>query len=129
MPVNSPQIMLVEDNPQFLYLMQRYAQSAGCRLMHVADCAHLLAAAAAEQPDLILLDLGVAGVDGESRGVLAGLKQDPATHRIPVYLCSASELAARGLEEYADGLLLKPVMYDDFEAALASAAIHAVHSD
>ena len=55
---------------------------------------------------------------------LQALKADPVTSTIPVFICSASEVATRGWEEYADGCLLKPVMYEDFMAALAATTSH-----
>lgn len=119
MPVDSPRILLVEDNPQFLYLMQRYAASAGCRLVHIPAVDQLLPLVRTERPDLILLDLAFSGAGPAA--ALAAIKTDPETARVPIYLCSASELMVDGWEEYADGLLLKPVMYEDFKDALTAA--------
>jgi len=58
---------------------------------------------------LILLDIPRLE---DSWQVLQALKADPITRKIPVFVCSASEVATRGWEEYADGCLLKPVMYE-----------------
>ncbi len=111
-----PKIMLVEDDPQFVYLMQRYAASSGCQLIHADPPDSTLQSARQEHPDLILLDM-VLGAS-ESRAVLAALRADNATRGIPLYLCSANEAVLHQWQHQADGCLLKPVMYEDFLAVL-----------
>ncbi len=115
-------VMLVEDDPQFVYLMQRYARSSGCQIVHVDALTQAVSRAQSELPDLILLDLALNGTDGWQ--VLQALKANPVTRKITLFVCSASEVSTRGWEEYADGCLLKPVMYEDFMAALAAAVPH-----
>jgi len=120
-------VMLVEDDPQFVYLIQRYARSSGCQFIHVDSISQTLALAQKELPDLILLDLVLDGTDdwrSQSWQVLQALKSNPVTCKVPVFICSASEVATRGWEERADGCLLKPVMYEDFLAALAATTSH-----
>ena len=122
MSPDSPKVMLVEDDPQFVYLIQRYARSSGCQVAHVDSVNQAVPLAQQEQPDLILLDIPQSGTT--SWQVLQALKADPATRKIPVFVCSASEVATRGWEEYAEGCLLKPVMYEDFMAALSATISH-----
>ena len=127
MSPDSPRVMLVEDDPQFAYLIQRYARSSGCQLIHVDSISQAVSLAKKELPDLILLDFALNGTDDwlrQSWQVLQSLKADPITSTIPVFICSASEVATRGWEDYADGCLLKPVMYEDFIAALAATTSH-----
>jgi CheY-like chemotaxis protein len=121
MSPDAPKVMLVEDDPQFVYLIQRYAHSSGCQLIHVDSISQVVSQAQKELPDLVLLDLALAGTDDwlrQSWQVLQALKADPVTSTIPVFICSASEVATRGWEDRADGCLLKPVMYEDFLAVL-----------
>ncbi len=118
-----PKVMLVEDDPQFVYLIQRYARSSGCQVIQVDSISQTLLLAQKELPNLILLDLARNGTDdwpSQSWQVLQALKADPVTCNIRVFVCSASEVATQGWEEYADGCLLKPVMYEDFMTALAT---------
>jgi len=113
--------MLVEDDPQFVYLIQRYARSSGCQLIHVDSISQVVSRAQKELPNVVLLDLAPNGTDdwrSQSWQVLQALKADTVTSTIPVFICSASEVATRGWEDRADGCLLKPVMYEDFEAVL-----------
>ena len=114
-----PKVMLIENDPQFVYLMQRYAHSSGCQLINVDPFGQVALQAHKERPDIVLLDLEPDGDNGWQ--TLQELRADPVTSVIPVYVCSASEVAARGWEDRADGCLLKPVMYEDFVAALSAA--------
>ena len=84
-------VMLIEDDPQFVYLIQRYAHSSGCQLIHVDSISQAVSQAHKELPDLVLLDLALDGVDGWQ--VLQAIKDDPVTSAIPVFICSASEVA------------------------------------
>jgi len=122
MSLDCPKVMLVEEDPQFVYLIQRYACSSGCQIIHVDSISQAVSLAQEELPDLILLDLVLDGTDdwrSQSWQVLQALKADPVTCKMPTFICSASEVATRGWEDQADGCLLKPVMYEDFVATLA----------
>jgi CheY-like chemotaxis protein len=114
-------VLLVEDDPAFIYLIQRYADKGGCRLVSTARGDEALELARREWPVLILLDIMLPGMDGWQ--VLRELKADASTSGIPVVLCSALSEEARGVEEGADGYLRKPVLYQDFMAALKDAGI------
>jgi CheY-like chemotaxis protein len=48
------------------------------------------------------------------------LKADPEVGKIPVIVCSWLDEEARGLTEGADIYLRMPILYADFEAALAA---------
>ena len=70
----------------------------------------------APRPDLILLDLGLPGIDG--REVLAELRSDEDLGGIPVVVLTAStdeEDRHRSEELHIDGFMTKPV---DFQAFL-----------
>ncbi len=112
-------VLLVERDPQFIYLIQRYANTSGCQLIIADSVSAALEMAGQEHPDLILLDVSVQGTDCWPS--VQALKTDPATRAIRVYICSSSEVSTRGWEEYADGCLLKPVMYEDFASAVTAA--------
>ncbi len=74
-----------------------------------------------EQPDLILLDLLMAGMNGFE--VCHHLKTNPKTHSIPVILMTALgdvEDRVKGLEAGADGFLTKPVYRDELLACIQS---------
>jgi DNA-binding response OmpR family regulator len=119
--VAQPKILLVDDDSQFLYLVQRYADASGWTLIYANGANQAKSFALQENPDIILIDIGP--VPSEKLTTLHFLKTDPATSQIPVYLCSASESAISGWEEEADGCLIKPVMYEDFKKILANVTI------
>lgn len=122
MSSESTLVLLVEDDPQFAYLIQRYAQSSGCEFIWVNSTSEAASQIQQALPDLILLDLALSGTDDWQ--ALQALKANPVTCKIPVFVCSSSEVAAQGWEEYAEGCLLKPIMYEDFVAALAATSHH-----
>ena len=73
------------------------------------DGAAALDAARAEPPDLVVSDVMMPGLDGLE--LLAALRGDPRTSRIPVVLLSAragQEAAVEGLAAGADDYLVKP---------------------
>ena len=66
--------------------------------------------AAAEQPDIVLLDVMMPGMDGFE--VCRRLKDDPLTRHIPVVLVTALDGRSdriAGLEAGADEFLTKPI--------------------
>ncbi len=111
-------VLLIGEDPEFVYLMQRYAETSGCLLLHTPSFDQAFSLARQEQPSLILMDLTFP--DSHHLQNLHSLKVDPATCHIPVFVCSTSETVLAESEEQADGCLLKPVMYQDFVMALVS---------
>jgi two-component system cell cycle response regulator DivK len=76
--------------------------------------------ARAEQPDLILMDIQLPGMDGLQATAL--LKGEPATRDIAVVALTA--LAMKGDEERiraagCDGYIAKPLAYKDFLATIS----------
>jgi CheY-like chemotaxis protein len=74
-----------------------------------------------ERPEAILLDIE----QGDAIGwdVLCSLKADGATRNIPVIVCSWLEHRDRCLVEGAERHLQKPVLYEDFVAALVDVGV------
>ncbi|MGE5340184.1 MAG: response regulator [Candidatus Omnitrophota bacterium] len=75
-----------------------------------------------ENPDLLLLDLGLPGMDGFD--VCKILKRDPQTASLFIIMLTGKKMVediTRGLNEFADDYITKP-----FEPAILIARIHAV---
>ena len=118
----SPKMLLIEDDPGFLYLMRRYADRAGCQLIATSEVPKALALAQSEQPTVVLVSERP-GATGQE--IVRGLEASPATRHIPIFLCSTSDAAPPNWRDEVDGYLLKPVMYEDFLNILAEASIRA----
>jgi two-component system cell cycle response regulator DivK len=114
-------ILIVEDNPANMTLAVFLLESAGHRVISATDAEAGLTLAREKQPDLILMDIQLPGMDGLHATVL--LKGDDATRGIPVIALTA--LAMKGDEERiraagCDGYIAKPLAYKDFLAVIAS---------
>jgi two-component system cell cycle response regulator DivK len=113
-------VLVVEDNPANMTLSVFLLNSAGHEVLTAKDAEAGLAIARAEQPDLILMDIQLPGMDGLQ--ATAHLKADETTRMIPVVALTA--LAMKGDEERirsagCDGYIAKPMHYQEFLAAIA----------
>ena len=114
-------VLVVEDNPANLKLATFLLESAGHAVLSAADAETALTIARAEQPNLILMDIQLPGMDGLEATSL--LKRDDATRAIPVIALTA--LAMKGDEERiraagCDGYIAKPLSYRDFLATISA---------
>ena len=115
-------IHIVEDEADILELLQLQLAGAGYHTRGFADAPALLDYLLSEQPDLILLDLMLPGMDGFE--ACRRLRSDPALRRIPIVMLTARadiEDKVKGLEFGADDYVTKP-----FEASELLARIKAV---
>jgi len=75
-------LLVVEDDPQAVYLIRRYAaQRGGCEVLDTNQAEQALALAREAGPAAILLDLHLWGANGWN--VLRELRADPLTRHIP----------------------------------------------
>ena len=114
-------VLIVEDNPANMKLATFLLQSAGHTVLSATDAEAGLTLARGEQPNLILMDIQLPGMDGlEATGLL---KRDEATSAIPVI--ALTTLAMKGDEERiraagCDGYVAKPMGYQDFLTIIAA---------
>jgi two-component system cell cycle response regulator DivK len=119
-------VLVVEDNPANMTLAVFLLRSVGHTVLTAKDAeAGLALARSPQQPDLILMDIQLPGMDGLQ--ATAQLKGDAATRDIPVIALTA--LAMKGDEERirsagCDGYIAKPMRYQEFLAAIASRLPH-----
>jgi CheY-like chemotaxis protein len=110
-PLAPLRILVAEDDPAVARLYAAYAQSRGHLVLFAQDGAEALVSAAAERPDLILLDVAMPRLDG--RDALQRLKADPVTRDIPVLVITAhggdQQLRDLMLELGAFDVLEKPI--------------------
>jgi len=119
-------VLIVEDNPTNMTLAVFLLQSAGHTVLSATTAEAGLTLARDEQPNLILMDIQLPGMDGLEATVL--LKRDAATRAIPVIALTA--LAMKGDEERiraagCDGYIAKPLAYRDFLAVISAQLVTA----
>jgi two-component system cell cycle response regulator DivK len=117
-------VLIVEDNPTNMTLAVFLLQSVGHTVLSATDAEAGLTLARDEQPNLILMDIQLPGMDGLEATVL--LKRGDATRAIPVIALTA--LAMKGDEERiraagCDGYIAKPMRYKEFLAAIEAQLI------
>lgn len=103
-------ILIVDDEVDNRELLQIILKWSGFVTQLSASGEEALANAAAEPPDLILVDLLMPGMDGYQ--FIASLKQKPETQDIPVIMLSAmndSLTRKRALSAGADAYITKPI--------------------
>ncbi|TAN48153.1 MAG: hybrid sensor histidine kinase/response regulator [Methylococcaceae bacterium] len=110
-PNEKPLILLVDDIPANLHVLASALKADYEIKMATSGAAALELAVLEDQPQLILLDVMMPGMDGIE--VLRRLRENPRTRDIPVIFVSADASEQKqldGLELGADGYLVKPVM-------------------
>ena len=103
-------VLVVDDNPQNVELIQAYLESLSCTTQVAVDGVDALEKVAQTKPDLILLDIMMPRMSGFE--VCRRLKADPATRDIPIIMVTAlNELGdiERGVESGTDDFLTKPI--------------------
>jgi two-component system KDP operon response regulator KdpE len=112
-------ILLADDDPAIQRMVQRVATDFGHQLIQVKKGAAVLSTALDVEPELIVLDIGFPDADG--RDVLAQLKAEPRTAKIPVLIWSGRHdleserriAISLGAEDYVEktdaGLLMRKI--------------------
>ena len=106
----SARILVVDDIEPNVRLLEAKLSAEYYDVLTASNGPEALARAAAEEPDVVLLDVMMPGMDGFQ--VCRRLKDDPATRHIPVVLVTAldgRDDRIAGLEAGADEFLTKPI--------------------
>ncbi len=114
-------ILQIEDNHANRLLVERVLEPHNYRLLHAADGESGVALAFEEQPDLILVDMGLPDVDGQT--VVTLLKQIPEMEHIPIVAITAwpADKALEMAQQYGcDGCITKPIDVKSFAQQVAS---------
>ena len=113
-PAPDPLILVVEDFDDAREMYRDYLEFAGFRVETARDGREGIEKARALQPDLILMDLSLPGIDGWEATRL--LKAAPETRQILIIALSAHALATEGERARAagcDGFIAKPCLPPD----------------
>ena len=118
-------ILLVEDNPDNRDMLARRLRRKGHDVTVAVDGAEGVAAARAELPEVVLMDLSLLVMDGWE--ATRRLKSDPATAGIKIIALTAHAMAGdrqRALDAGADDYDTKPIdlkrLLGKLEAVLSS---------
>jgi len=109
MATHKPKVLLVDDQESVRKLLEAVLRVRSYDVCYASSGPEGIEVAAREQPDLILLDVMMPGMDGFK--VCQTLKRGAATSHIPVvFLTARSDAADREMAEQAGGagLLGKP---------------------
>src|SRR5438105_6566917 len=99
-------VLVVDDEPQIVQLVRDYLEHGGFKVLTAADGSAALRTASTQRPDLIILDLGLPGLDGLD--VTRALRRDG---EVPIIMLTArTEESDKlvGLELGADDYMTKP---------------------
>ena len=117
-----PKILLIEDNEMNRDMLSRRLQRKGYEVLIAIDGAQGVAMAAAETPDLILMDMSLPVIDGWE--ATRRLKASSHTGSIPVIGLSAHAMAGdreKALQAGCDDYDTKPVEFARLQAKIQSA--------
>ena len=112
-------VLVVEDNAANLKLVSMLLTHAGHEVLSAVDAETGMTLARSHQPDLVLMDVQLPGIDGLAATAL--LKQDPVTAGIPIIALTA--MAMKVDEEKSqvagcDAYIAKPLRYRDLYDAI-----------
>jgi len=102
-------VLVAEDDPFNLRLLQEVCEAAGYRVATAADGRQVLDTIARERPDILLLDVELPVLDGFE--VIRVLKSDPELCAIPVVVVTSSEdveAKSKSIELGAEDYVTKP---------------------
>jgi two-component system, cell cycle response regulator DivK len=114
-------ILVVDDNPLNLRLVQMLLESAGHDVRTATRAEEALASIERSRPRLIVMDLQLPGMDGLQLTRL--LKSAPETRKIPIVAVTASAMKGdeiRAKEAGCDAYLSKPIDLDQALSVFAS---------
>jgi twitching motility two-component system response regulator PilH len=109
-----PLILIVDDSPTELHVMQKALEKHGYRTAAAADGAEGIRMARQMHPDLIFMDIVMPGVNGYQ--ATRTLCNDPGTRSIPIVMVTSKGQETDriwGLRQGAVDYMIKPVSPDE----------------
>lgn len=119
LPGRGQLVLVVEDEPEFRDLVQLWVERHGWRTAVAADGHEVMRRFAEEEPDLVLLDLNLPGLDGWQ--VTEWIRRVSSVPVLMVTALGSEGDVVRGLLSGADDYLTKPVSLPELVARIAAA--------
>ena len=119
--MNIPRVLVVEDNERNLKLVRDVLRFAGFEVLEARTGEQAVEIAAAERPDLVLMDLRLPGIDGDE--ALRRIRANSQEMVFTVVALTASVMTedrTRILGAGFDGFLEKPINVREFPAQVRS---------
>lgn len=119
-----PRILIVDDEPQILRFLRPSLGAAGYDVVEAANGAEALKRAAADAPDLVILDLGLPDRDGKD--VIRSIRE---WSKVPIVVLSARDRETEkiaALDLGADDYVNKPVGVGELLARIRTALRHSM---
>lgn len=111
-------ILVVDDNPDTCQLLQRYAAHSRYQVIPVTDARQTLALAQQHAAQGLVLDVMMPDLDGWD--LLAQLRHHPATHRLPIAVCTVLPQQELARLLGATYFLQKPISQETFLETLTA---------
>jgi twitching motility two-component system response regulator PilH len=110
-------ILIIDDSPTDVKIFSGALERAGHKVSAAATAEAGIAAAQKEQPDLVLMDVIMPGMNGFQ--ATRSLTKDPSTSAIPVVIVTTKNMETDrmwGLRQGAKDVLVKPISEKDLVA-------------
>jgi two-component system, cell cycle response regulator DivK len=118
-------ILIIEDTENNRVLLARRLKPRGHEVLTAEDAEKGIPLAASEKPDLILMDIGLPGIDGWT--ATRKIKDDPVTKHIPVIALTAHAMTSdreKAIESGCDNYETKPIdfnrLFEKLDSLLAA---------
>ena len=108
--METKRILFVEDEENLLNSFSFILENAGYQVVKASNGEQALASAFENTPDLVILDVGLPGMDGHA--VAKKMRENPAMKKTPVIMLTgrnSEEEIIKALETSADDYICKPV--------------------
>ena len=106
-------VLLVEDYPDTLNFLAITLENEGYRVLTATTAEKAVDEAISRMPDLVLMDLGLPGIDGLS--AIWRIRDEPSLQRVPIIVITAHDsydLRAEAASAGCRGYVVKPIDMD-----------------
>jgi len=112
-------ILIIEDSPTDRTFLESLLVKAGYQCITASSGEEGVAVSKAQQPDLILMDVVMPGLNGFQ--ATRAITREPATKHIPVFICTTKGQETDkiwGMRQGAKDYIVKPINVEDLLAKI-----------